>query len=300
MISNDRMVFLSDSLPGVEGRADLRTPVLPFNRSLFLNTCTKDSVVTKHIRTNLFQYWNPPDPRWVETAKTLKKRPVKYRTGAITTWADPQTESALQIISGKELFSPEKLQSWFKRLYNLEDFWMNHIDFSNSQRELPRLSAWTPACKCNYFFSGTMCPPTPCPTVLKEIETEVMSHLSLRTLPNCCFLNLYRNGNDRIGYHADDEGLYDSMNQSVCIVSFSLGGERDFQIRMIENQPNQCITFRLKAGDICVMSGNLQKHYHHRIPPEPCNKECRINMTWRWILNHNCKNETSTAVSAFE
>ena len=43
----------------------------------------------------------------------------------------------------------------------------------------------------------------------------------------------------------------------------------------------------LKNGDICAMEGLFQNEYQHRVPrSNECN-EPRINLTWRWIVNHD-------------
>merc|ERR1719330_2096516 len=108
--------------------------------------------------------------------------------------------------------------------------------------------------------------------------------------PNCCNLNLYDDGGMSVGWHADDERLFQGKFQDIRILSLSLGVTRKFVLR--QNWPADGegpITLSLGSGDICTMEGMLQKHYQHRVPKEAMVQGPRINLTWRWVVQHETR-----------
>ncbi len=56
--------------------------------------------------------------------------------------------------------------------------------------------------------------------------------LSDRSLwPNACNLNMYSGGSQAVGWHADDESLFQSTYEPCTIISLFLGQTRDFELR---------------------------------------------------------------------
>jgi len=102
-------------------------------------------------------------------------------------------------------------------------------------------------------------------------------NLSLPKLPyNAVLLNLYRNGNDSVGWHADAE-----PEMGPVIASVSLGAERLFHFKA----RNGGLVFarRLPHGSLFIMAGATQKNFQHEVPKEPDVIEPRINLTFRRI-----------------
>ena len=93
---------------------------------------------------------------------------------------------------------------------------------------------------------------------------------------NAVLCNLYRDGNDSVGLHADNE-----LEMGPVIASVSLGVERLFRLRgkagtVVYGQP-------LPHGSLLIMAGNTQKHFKHEVPKQPKVTEPRINLTFRHI-----------------
>jgi alkylated DNA repair dioxygenase AlkB len=93
---------------------------------------------------------------------------------------------------------------------------------------------------------------------------------------NAVLCNLYRNGNDSVGLHADSE-----PEMGPVIASLSLGSERLFRLRgkggtVVYSQP-------LPHGSLLIMAGSTQKHFKHEVPKEPGVTHPRINLTFRHI-----------------
>merc|ERR1712130_533543 len=88
--------------------------------------------------------------------------------------------------------------------------------------------------------------------------------------PDSCNLNLYRDGNMSLGWHADDEKLFQGKSQDIRILSLSLGATRTFEVRPVvpegDGELKTKLRMNLHNGDMCSMEGLVQRHYHHRIP----------------------------------
>jgi len=112
-----------------------------------------------------------------------------------------------------------------------------------------------------------------------EEATPASAYANLR-LPrlsyNALLCNLYRNGGDSVGLHADAE-----PEMGPVIASVSLGAERLFRLKA----QNGAVAFaeRLPNGSLLVMAGQTQKHFKHEVPKEPEIVQARINLTFRRI-----------------
>jgi alkylated DNA repair dioxygenase AlkB len=112
-----------------------------------------------------------------------------------------------------------------------------------------------------------------------EETTPSSAYANLR-LPkvsyNAVLCNLYRNGNDSVGLHADAE-----PEMGPVIASVSLGAERLFRLKA----HNGTVAFaeRLPHGSLLIMAGQTQKNFKHEVPKEPDVLQPRINLTFRRI-----------------
>ena len=93
---------------------------------------------------------------------------------------------------------------------------------------------------------------------------------------NSVYLNKYRDGNDSIGHHADNDP---QMTQASQIASVSLGATRKFNIK--NNITKSLTSVYLEAGDLLVMSWQDQREYTHEIPKTKKPVGPRINLTYR-------------------
>jgi alkylated DNA repair dioxygenase AlkB len=103
------------------------------------------------------------------------------------------------------------------------------------------------------------------------------SNLGLAKLGyNAVLCNLYRNGSDSVGLHADAE-----PEMGPVIASVSLGTERLFRLKAL----NGPVVFaeRLPHGSLFIMAGQTQKNFKHEVPKEPEVEKQRINLTFRRI-----------------
>ena len=98
---------------------------------------------------------------------------------------------------------------------------------------------------------------------------------------NIVLLNLYRDGNDSNGWHADNEK---ELGQNPVIASVSLGAPRLFKLkhRYDKNLKHQLL---LESGSLLLMSGATQHHWLHQVPKTKKHVGPRINLTFRKVLD---------------
>ena len=115
-------------------------------------------------------------------------------------------------------------------------------------------------------------------TRIEEATPEIAySNLGMPRLDyNAVLCNLYTNGNDCVGLHADAE-----PEMGPIVASVSLGAERLFRLK----GKSGAIAFaeRLPHGSLLIMAGHTQKNFKHEVPKEPDVTQPRINLTFRHI-----------------
>lgn len=139
----------------------------------------------------------------------------------------------------------------------------------------PRLTAWWGDAGASYAYSGIVNEPSPWPMWLDGVRRRVVEATSARF--NSCLGNLYRDGNDYVSMHADDEP---ELGPEPTIASLSLGASRKFQLRHPTAAP---IDLMLDDGDLLVMSGPMQREWKHGVPKMARVTEPRVNLTFRWV-----------------
>lgn len=93
---------------------------------------------------------------------------------------------------------------------------------------------------------------------------------------NGILINKYKNGNDYIGPHSDDE-----KNLGSCgVISISIGAVRKFRIRD-KTTKKIIIDIPTISNNIIHMGGNFQKEFTHEIPIEKKIKQERFSFTFR-------------------
>jgi len=97
---------------------------------------------------------------------------------------------------------------------------------------------------------------------------------------NCVLLNQYRDGQDSMGWHSDDEP---ELGPDPIIASLSLGARRRFRLRHRTDLTIEPVTLELDHGDLLIMAGSTQHFWHHSLPRTKRVNSPRINLTFRKI-----------------
>jgi alkylated DNA repair dioxygenase AlkB len=142
----------------------------------------------------------------------------------------------------------------------------------------PRLTAWHGDPDNSYTYSGITMKASPWTPELLQIK-GIADRLS-GVCSNSVLLNLYRDGNDGMGWHRDNEKMLGKM---PTIASVSFGATRTFQLRNYHSKQN-IISINLNPGSILIMKGESQQHWEHRLPKKKSIAGVRINLTFRQIL----------------
>ena len=150
------------------------------------------------------------------------------------------------------------------------------VNVFNRMVDQPRLTAWYGDEGKTYSYSGTFLTPMPWTETLATMR-ETVARIS-GSMFNSVLANLYRDGNDGVGWHADNER---ELGTNPVIASVSLGATRRFDLK--HRDTGELVRVDLPDGSLLVMSGETQHKWVHRIAKTK--KMCgeRINLTFREI-----------------
>lgn len=138
----------------------------------------------------------------------------------------------------------------------------------------PRLSAWYG--EARYTYSGRTFEPLPF-TPLQLAIKETVEAASGRRF-NSVLLNYYRNEQDSMGFHSDDEA---ELGPRPAIVSVSFGATRTFILK--HKKLAKTVKLDLTDGSLLLMAGKLQHCWRHGINKERQPRGPRVNLTFRLI-----------------
>lgn len=141
---------------------------------------------------------------------------------------------------------------------------------------IPRLQAWYGDKEAEYKYSGILMQPMPWTDTLLKLKQQVEAACNCRF--NSVLANFYRDGLDKMGYHADNEK---ELGERPTIASLNLGVTRKFVLK--HNTSDEKHELTLTGGSLLVMAGDTQTYYKHAVPQQKKVHDGRINLTFRWI-----------------
>tara|TARA_X000000368_G_scaffold188944_1_gene149015 strand:+ start:913 stop:1512 length:600 start_codon:yes stop_codon:yes gene_type:complete len=176
-----------------------------------------------------------------------------------------------------DFYSPEEANKILKELISSTPWKQEYINIMGKVSPIPRLTYWYSRDSKPYKYSGIKVQPIPYTKLITDIAKKIEDKTNLNF--NSVLLNYYRDGNDSVSWHADDEK---SLGSQVNIASISIGAERDFQFKRKDgNGERQKIT--LTNGSLLVMHSPIQEFWLHQIPKRKKINEPRVNLTFRYI-----------------
>ena len=159
-----------------------------------------------------------------------------------------------------------------------------HIKMFGKTLAEPRLTAWYGDAGKTYTYAGKRQEPLDWHPSLWQLKTAIEA---IRPYPpsvsprfNSVLANFYRNGQDSMGWHSDDEP---ELGPQPLIASLNLGATRRFLWRH-KHDKSQKQTLHLNSGSLLLMFGDSQSHWQHAVPKSPKIAEGRINLTFRYII----------------
>lgn len=176
-----------------------------------------------------------------------------------------------------ELFSITENSTFFDKLIDTICWEQRVVSIYGKKVITPRLTAWYGEHGKSYAYSGNRFNPLPWTKELLNIK-ERIEPLTAVTF-NSVLLNYYRDGNDSVSWHSDNEA---ELGVQPVIGSVSFGQIRRFDIRQ-KNNHEQKFSIRLGSGSLLLMTGDLQQNWEHRIAKSTSVMGARVNLTFRII-----------------
>jgi alkylated DNA repair dioxygenase AlkB len=141
----------------------------------------------------------------------------------------------------------------------------------------PRLIAW--GGELPYRYSGQSLEPRALPPFLTELMEQIGRASGTRF--NHVLANRYRDGNDSMGLHSDNEP---ELETDPVVASLSLGDARRFVLRPKKKSSGTPRELSLVHGALLVMGGACQRRYRHGVPRTQRPVGERISLTFRFLL----------------
>ncbi len=171
---------------------------------------------------------------------------------------------------------PEEAAGFCQKLLHGLDWREEEIFIYGKPVRVPRLVCWYGEPEAVYRYSGVTHIPLTWTPILDDLRARV-ERISGHHF-NSLLANLYRNGNDAMGWHADNEK---DLGSNPFIASLSFGDKRLFKLR--HKKSRETIDLLLGDGNLLLMGGCLQHHWQHCLPRTSQSKDARINLTFRLI-----------------
>jgi len=184
-----------------------------------------------------------------------------------------------ELIYIPDYLSKKEADLYFKEITTKTNWKHDDITIFGKTYKQPRLTALFGETTQRYSYSNIVMHPIPFTPTLKKIKQQI------ETITNHSFntalINLYRNGNDSNGWHADNEK---ELGKNPIIASLSLGEVRPFHFkhRTLNSQRHK---LALEHGSLLIMKGEMQHHWLHQIAKTKKQIRPRINLTFRQLID---------------
>ena len=142
----------------------------------------------------------------------------------------------------------------------------------------PRLSCAIADPGCTYRYRGSQSVSIVFPESIDFLRRKLENDINAQF--NYVLANRYRNGNDHVGWHSDDER---DMGMFPTIASVSLGATRKFKIASRSN--DERITIDVCHGSMLLMFGESQRRFKHSLMKTRTPVGERINLSFRYVSN---------------
>eukprot|EP01119_Soliformovum_irregulare_P021234 TRINITY_DN7029_c0_g1_i1.p1 TRINITY_DN7029_c0_g1~~TRINITY_DN7029_c0_g1_i1.p1 ORF type:complete len:262 (-),score=63.88 TRINITY_DN7029_c0_g1_i1:32-817(-) len=173
---------------------------------------------------------------------------------------------------------PKTAAKLFEELLQLDNWIQGDLKMFGKPLKTPRLQSWMAdeSVKPGSLYQSNK--QIPWSDEMKALKSRVEKISG--TKYDFVLLNLYRNGQDHIGWHADRECRAPGKN---VVASLSLGATRRFLLKHATDESLPQKEFSLRSGALIIMSGTCQTYWKHTVPKESKVNDPRINLTFRQV-----------------
>lgn len=177
------------------------------------------------------------------------------------------------------LLDPAAAQALFDALLTETPWTEGHYVAAGRRFALPRLQCWFADPGVEYRYAQQLLNSHPWTPRLQALRVRIET-ICGRPF-NAVLANLYRDGNDHVSWHADDE---DDLGPAPHIASLSLGSTRHFHWRPKPGTHGEAGSLPLPPGTLVLMHAPFQQQWEHSIPAEPAVAGARLNLTFRNVI----------------
>jgi alkylated DNA repair dioxygenase AlkB len=183
-----------------------------------------------------------------------------------------------ELIYIPDFFSKQESDSYFKTIEAETNWQHDDITVFGKTYKQPRLTALFGESNQAYGYSNIVMYPEPFTPTLKTIKAQIETIANHKF--NTLLINLYRDGSDSNGWHADNEKEL-GINPIIASVSFGEARPFHFKHRVLKDQRHKII---LEHGSLLILKGEMQHHWLHQIAKTKKEIKPRINLTFRTLV----------------
>jgi len=175
-------------------------------------------------------------------------------------------------------FSKIESHAYYNSILNETNWQQDAITVFGKTHPQPRLTALFANNNKPYRYSNITMYPEKFSDVLLKIKLKIESKTNAKF--TTCLANLYRDGNDSNGWHADNEK---ELGENPIIASVTFGAARYFNLKH-QKDKNLKQKLLLENGSLLLMQGTTQHYWQHQIAKTKKEIKPRINLTFRVII----------------
>lgn len=149
------------------------------------------------------------------------------------------------------------------------------------EHPIPRRQVWMGSPEARYRYSGRDFRPEAWHPAVATIRDAVVERLAAAGQParfNSVLLNRYADGEERMGWHSDDEP---ELGDDPLIAAVSLGAERPLRFRW-KRREAAAFNAWLPHDSLLLMGPGVQRRLQHALLPRRI-EGLRISLTFRWV-----------------
>lgn len=171
------------------------------------------------------------------------------------------------------LLDPDEARAALESLLEEVEWEEHHFTIFGRTVPMPRrIQMYGPH---GYHYSGVAHPARPLSPTLERLRLRVEQATGLAF--NSVLCNLYRDGNDSMGWHRDND--YPHGGQPV-VASLSLGAARRFRLKPRKGK-GSALGLDLGPGSLLLIGGEARTSWVHSLPRTARPVGVRVNLTFR-------------------
>jgi alkylated DNA repair dioxygenase AlkB len=176
-----------------------------------------------------------------------------------------------------QIYTEQTAIQYYNSLLNSISWQNDSVKIFGKTHIMKRKMAWYSIDNQSYTYSGATKVSLPFTNELSKIKNKI-EKLSNETF-NSCLANLYHDGHESMGWHADNET---EIVKNSAIASVSFGAERYFHLK--HKSTKELLKFKLETGSLLIMKGTIQENWLHSMPKSMKIVSPRINLTFRKMI----------------